>query len=319
MQTVRGFVNACGVAVLALAAAAGGVQAAAHQHGQGHRHGLEGAAAGGGPGAAAAGGSAALAAFEVGTAQQPLVARPLRGPLALASGVAAMHLASSHAAPVPAAARLALTEAQATKRLSKRCQKLVKSKRPSKLSKAERKRRTACLKRRRELIAASKKPAGETKPGVTAPEGPTPGPKPSTAPVAGGDAPAPTSPTATTPAATTPSGSGITWEPCTPSSSAVKLTSFDAFQKYTLSRACAPAGTVNFTFENIDASGSFDHNAYIAPANAKGEVDGELVKIAGEIPAGDSRTASLTLAPGRYLIICTVPGHQGMNTPFQVY
>ncbi len=154
---------------------------------------------------------------------------------------------------------------------------------------------------------------------MTAPEGATPGPKPSTAPVADGETPASTTPATTTPAGTTPTAPGFTWESCTPAGPAIKLTSYDAFEKYTLSRACAPAGAVNFTFENIDASGSFEHNAYIAQANAKGEIDGELVRIAGEIPAGQTRAATLTLAAGRYLLICTVPGHQKMNTPFQVY
>lgn len=332
-------------AVLAASlAGAGSVVAGPHDHHHGAAPAAvdEGAASpapGSGPPDAPATDASAhsMMGFEVGTAVRPLIARGVRGPLSVAfvragqstdvSHVDAALLARAGAEPAvragadPVATRTALTKAQATKQLSKACRKLVNAKRPSKLGKKDRKKRTACLEQRRKLIEASKGPKGTTSPGVSAPAAPIQGPAPTTSPVVGPPphVPAPTTPTGTTPTGTTPTKPKPTWEPCEPSSPVIGVVSFDAFKQYTLTRACADAGNVTFNFSNVDNSGSFPHNLYIAPVDARGEVSGPLVKIIGEIPDGESASATVALAAGRYLLICTVPGHEGMNTPFQVY
>lgn len=97
------------------------------------------------------------------------------------------------------------------------------------------------------------------------------------------------------------------------------MTSFDAFARYTLTRACAPAGAVTFDFHNIDDTGSRPHNLFLAAVDASGEITGAPVEIVGLRDNGQGGSGTLTVKAGRYLLICTVDGHQGMNTPFQVY
>lgn len=227
----------------------------------------------------------------------------------------------------PIATRTVLTKAQATKRLSRTCRKLVTAKRPSKLSKKDRAKRTKCLEQRRNLIERSR---SDERRGVSGPTTPVAGPKPVAAPVAGGGSTTPTgtTPTATTPTTTTPAKttptkpsqpSGPTWDPCTPGGSTIGVTSTDAFKMYTLSKACAPAGVVTFNFTNVDGSGSWPHDLYIAAVDGAGEVAGALVKITGAVDTNESASGQVTLQAGRYLLICTVPGHENMNTAFQAY
>lgn len=265
-------------------------------------------------------------AFEVGSPARPIVTRGASGPLwqaskpsapgstkhgtyaeqTVATKLAALRQpdAASQGASDPSATRAAvLTTAEATKKLSKRCQRLIK-RRKSSLSKADRKRRADCLTRRRKLVDESKNAA--TAPGVTAPAAPIQGPTPTSAPPTATDPAAPTTPT---PAPTTPT---------TPTKkyAAAGVIATDGLDPFRLTRASATADVVNFELDNTDRQ---QHDLYIAAASASGEITGALVQVIGRIDGGTRQSADVELAPGRYKLVCTVPGHGPMAVDFTVY
>jgi uncharacterized cupredoxin-like copper-binding protein len=96
---------------------------------------------------------------------------------------------------------------------------------------------------------------------------------------------------------------------------------------FTLSQASAKNGKVTFRMTN---SGSLVHEfvvvqtdlaANMLPMNADGNVDEEKLKSMGEqgdIETGKTLDLTLDLHPGRYLIICNLPGHfqRGMYAEF---
>ena len=268
--------------------------------------------------------------FEVGTSARPLVTRGASGPLwktskpgvpgqtkhgTFAEQTVARELTelrepsrAADGADEPVAARAAvLTTAQATKKLSKRCQQLIK-RRKSSLRKADRKRREDCLAKRRRLVEASKPPATTpTSPtGVSAPAAPIAGPTPTSvpSPLTSGQPPAATTPTATTPA------------PREKKYAAAGVIATDGLDPFKLTRSSATADVVNFELDNTDRQ---QHDLYIAPASASGEVTGPLVKIIGRIDGGTRESADVELAPGRYKLLCTVDGHGPMAVNFTVY
>ena len=89
------------------------------------------------------------------------------------------------------------------------------------------------------------------------------------------------------------------------------------------SDATATAGSVKISAPNVGAT---THELVLArtdldPANlptlANGEVDEEKLDSPGEIPdvaAGSTATTTVDLKPGKYAVICNLPGHyaQGM-------
>ncbi|MDO9356892.1 MAG: hypothetical protein Q7T55_24560 [Solirubrobacteraceae bacterium] len=305
------------------------------------------------------GSSASTSMFVVGTAADPLLARRLRTPLWIASPAAASpHRADGgkryvaaklaelrgewFAAEEPVATRLkVLTTAQATKKLSKSCQKLVKITAPKavkKLSKANRKKRTKCLEQRRKFITDSKKkkpspnmpgvsptPAPVAGPAPTtgtdgspAPAAPTPTPKPGTTP-----APTPTPRPGSTPAPTPrPTPTPFAYPACTPVAGAITVTAADEVTPFTVTSGCASAGTVTFNFTNGDPNEE-DHNVWIGAANAAGKLDTSSPPVAivgNSIASGETRNGrTINLAPGKYVLICTVPGHDLMTVVFQVF
>ncbi|MDO9356624.1 MAG: hypothetical protein Q7T55_23195 [Solirubrobacteraceae bacterium] len=217
------------------------------------------------------------------------------------------------------ARRSGLTTAQATKALSKRCQKLVKSK-ATRLTKADRKRRTACLAERKRRIEASKKapatptptPAPGATPGISAPPAPVQGPAPTTEPPAATPTPTPM-PGAPEPTPT-PAPSG-------PVYGAVGVTATEGAEPFRLSRSSTTADIVNFELVNTDSQ---PHDLYIAPADENGEISGPPTKIIGRTPGQMQNkptraSVDMKLAPGRYRLICTVPGHGKMEVGFTVY
>jgi hypothetical protein len=281
------------------------------------------------------------AGWEVGTTSSPLALRGVRGPLSMQP----QHAGMDHGTPeeryvagrlearrlasvtdpqqrlrlrlgLPAVApaddavaerAAVLTTAQATKKLSAKCRKLLKVKRPSKLSKADRKRRTACLAQRKRLIAESKR-----KPTSTPTPTPAPGAAPTATPApAAGPTPAPTS--APTPTPTPAAGACANKNPCY---AAVGVQAIDSDVAFGLSRSTVQADIVNFQLENKDRQ---THNLYIAPANASGDIVGPIEKIVGDLAAGGvSEGVNVTLAPGRYKLICIVSGHGPMTVSFTV-
>lgn len=96
-----------------------------------------------------------------------------------------------------------------------------------------------------------------------------------------------------------------------------------------LSRDTAPAGTVTFNAKNtgtvtheivvIKSDGALDS---IAPdPDEQGKVSEEnSVGESGDMDKGTSKTFSLTLEPGKYILICNEPGHYaaGMRVAFTV-
>jgi uncharacterized cupredoxin-like copper-binding protein len=94
--------------------------------------------------------------------------------------------------------------------------------------------------------------------------------------------------------------------------------------KYDSQAYTAPSGPAVMVFANKDTSGQ-SHDAVIYEArepekgldSKKGEEVGGVTKI---LPSGRSEAADLDLAPGTYLVICTVPGHEaaGMKATLTV-
>ncbi|MEH3052721.1 MAG: hypothetical protein PGN13_01780 [Patulibacter minatonensis] len=294
------------------------------------------------------------AGWEVGTPTFPLVARGVRGPLAIDRRPAGMDHGTPESryvaarlearrlsgvrdpqqrlrlqlglAAVPAtdgdepvATRAAvLTTAQATKKLSAKCRKLLKAKRPSKLSKADRRRRTACQKQRGKLIADSAKPATSTP--ATAPAA---APAPATAGTTARTTPAPASAATPVPTAAPTAAPSPTPAPATgvcagknPCYAAVGVQALDSDVAFALSRATVQADIVSFQLENKDRQ---THNLYIAPVDSAGEINGSITKIVGDLAAGGvSDGVNMRLAPGRYKLICVVTGHSPMAVGFTV-
>lgn len=98
-----------------------------------------------------------------------------------------------------------------------------------------------------------------------------------------------------------------------------------------LSRGTASAGKVTFTITNATTSGQkhefvivqTDLAADQLPKNAEGLVDEEKLTSFGEqgdIEPGKTVDLTVELHPGRYLMICNLPGHYnaGMHTEFNV-
>jgi len=98
-----------------------------------------------------------------------------------------------------------------------------------------------------------------------------------------------------------------------------------------LSRSTANAGKVTFTITNATTSGQkhefvvvqTDLAAEQLPKNAEGLVDEEKLTSFGEqgdIEPGKTVDLTVDLHPGRYMMICNLPGHYnaGMHTEFNV-
>ncbi len=94
--------------------------------------------------------------------------------------------------------------------------------------------------------------------------------------------------------------------------------------------ASVRAGKVTFTVHNV---GSIEHEVVLLKTDlapdrltlkADGtQVDEEALNNVGEVPdldKGETKTGTFDLAPGRYELVCNVPGHykSGMVTEFQV-
>ncbi|MBJ7470024.1 MAG: hypothetical protein JHD16_01935 [Solirubrobacteraceae bacterium] len=271
-------------------------------------------------------------AFEVGTSTRPLVARGARGPL-WQSSVPSTPGTSKHGTPAqqtiatqleqlrqpgglgarastsdPVGQRAVLTTREATKRLSARCQRLINASRRS-LTRKEKQARLRCVRERRTLVASANGPI----PGVSAPAAPIQGPAPTTAPPTASD-PAPST-TPTGPAPTTPTAPTAPTAPAKQYAAAGVIAT-DGDDPFRLTRGSATADIVNFELDNTDRQ---DHDLYIAPADQAGDVTGPLVEIIGRIAGGTRASADVELAPGRYKLICTVPGHGPMAVNFTVY
>jgi uncharacterized cupredoxin-like copper-binding protein len=86
--------------------------------------------------------------------------------------------------------------------------------------------------------------------------------------------------------------------------------------------ATAAAGSVKISAPNVGAT---THELVLVrtdldPANlptlANGEVDEEALESPGEIPdvaAGSTATTTVDLKPGKYAVICNLPGHYGQG------
>jgi uncharacterized cupredoxin-like copper-binding protein len=99
----------------------------------------------------------------------------------------------------------------------------------------------------------------------------------------------------------------------------------------TLSRSTASAGKVTFTITNNTAS-SLKHEFVVVqtdlaadqlPKNAEGLIDEEKLTSFGEqgdIEPGKTVDLIVDLHPGRYMMICNLPGHYnaGMHAEFNV-
>jgi len=98
-----------------------------------------------------------------------------------------------------------------------------------------------------------------------------------------------------------------------------------------LSRSTASAGKVTFTITNNTTSGERHEFVVVQtdlatdqlPRNAEGIVDEEKLTSFGEqgdIEPGKTVDLTVDLRPGRYLMICNLPGHYdaGMYTEFNV-
>ena len=77
------------------------------------------------------------------------------------------------------------------------------------------------------------------------------------------------------------------------------------------SRRVVPAGRVIIQTKNI---GEDDHNLAVRAAN------GHVLKVTPVIRSGGLATLRLSLRPGRYWLVCTIPGHEahGMVRAFIV-
>lgn len=96
-----------------------------------------------------------------------------------------------------------------------------------------------------------------------------------------------------------------------------------------VNRDSVPAGIVNFTVKN---AGTTTHEVVVIKSDAAidsiapdpdeaGKVSEEnSVGESGDMDAGTTKTFSLTLDPGKYILICNEPGHYmaGMRIAFTV-
>ncbi|MGB8859725.1 MAG: plastocyanin/azurin family copper-binding protein [Ilumatobacteraceae bacterium] len=62
--------------------------------------------------------------------------------------------------------------------------------------------------------------------------------------------------------------------------------------------------------------GSQPHNLHIVDSDGN-DVD-KSTKAPSVQQSGDSKTATFTIAPGSYRIVCKIPGHTGMDAPLTV-
>lgn len=125
-------------------------------------------------------------------------------------------------------------------------------------------------------------------------------------------------------AATKASGTSV----ATPAGPVIKVTAKDF--SFALDKSSAPAGEITFS---VTSSGPTEHEFVIfqsdlPPASLplvadKSKVDeaGPGVKHIDEIEAikaGDTKTLTVKLAPGKYVFVCNLPAHygQGMYVPF---
>ncbi len=114
---------------------------------------------------------------------------------------------------------------------------------------------------------------------------------------------------------------------CAPQGGAVNATLTE--MKITLDRASVPAGPVTF---NVKNNGTVEHELVVLrtdvaedkiPADAEepGRVDetGSLGET-GEVPVGTSKSFTVTLPAGRYVLMCNEPAHYaaGMHLAFAV-
>jgi len=116
------------------------------------------------------------------------------------------------------------------------------------------------------------------------------------------------------------------------SSSAKKINVTETEMAIKLSSATAPAGSIDFIVHN---SGKIPHEFVVfqtsVPDNKlplKGDnmdEEGKGVKHIAEIGAdqlksGATKTLNVNLTPGRYVLVCNIPGHfkAGMKTDFSV-
>ena len=76
--------------------------------------------------------------------------------------------------------------------------------------------------------------------------------------------------------------------------------------RFLLSRTVVPHGSVTFKFAN---QGSLSHNFKVCSSNKGGTLNSCAGKGTKTISGGSKATLKLTLKPGRYEYLCTVPGH----------
>lgn len=96
-----------------------------------------------------------------------------------------------------------------------------------------------------------------------------------------------------------------------------------------VNRDTVPAGTVTFTVKNagatthevvvIKSDGALDSLAPDPDEQGKVQEDGSVGE-SGDMDAGTAKTFTLTLDPGKYILICNEPGHYmaGMRIAFTV-
>lgn len=130
------------------------------------------------------------------------------------------------------------------------------------------------------------------------------------------------SPTATNSAQTTPANS-----PSATSSAATKIQVTATEMKFQLSQSTVPAGTVEFVVTN---KGKMPHEMVVIKTDLPldklplkgdkldedkaGQKIGEIED--DELKSGITKTLKVNLTPGKYLIVCNLPGHfkAGMRT-----
>lgn len=235
-----------------------------------------------------------------------------------AQTVAATLQARRAATTETTATQTRLSKRQATRKLSKRCRKLLRVKRPSKLSRTAKRKRSACRRQRDRLIRRSARgaqPAPEAT-GVPAPPLPSvAGPAPTAAPP-GAATPTPTPDVGSAPGAQTNAERCADGDPATVCFAAAGVTAIDGDVPFTLTRGDVTADVVSFELVNTDRQA---HNLWIAPASADGaEITGTPVEIFATLEPGGRAAREVTLRPGVYQLICTVPGHGPMATRFIV-
>ena len=131
------------------------------------------------------------------------------------------------------------------------------------------------------------------------------------------------SPTATNSAQTTPANS-----PSSTSTAGTKIQVTATEMKFELSQSTVPAGPVEFVVTN---KGKMPHEMEVVktdltvdklPVTSDGRLDTDKAgKEIGEIEeddlkSGTTKTLKVNLTPGKYLIVCNLPGHfkAGMRT-----